>query len=307
MPGRRDHTAPMVSSSLRGSEPRGETILAWLVGSRRRRLLDRPVHQAEPALLWRLVVALRRGRAGTVLQQPWAGRPLEDRVLLVVEYWRTNLTLSQQAPLFGVWKSAADRIIGHLGPHLALQPRKRFRKDTVLIVDGTPVPPRNHAVAKRSGNYRYSTNHQVLIDADIRLVVMARRGLPEKRNDCQAWDKSGTKAVVGNTIICPLTPPRVRPDRTPGLERRNHRSHKQVRARVGTPLTWSVPPGQLPSSPPSSSRASRVSWCSSPRTRARSATTSRSRATAGSTSPSSAKARARPNLVVMTSGCSGLA
>ncbi|CAM3346174.1 hypothetical protein STSO111631_15150 [Stackebrandtia soli] len=36
-------------------------------------------------------------------------------------------------------KSAADRIIDHLGPMLALQPRKRFAKDAVLIVDGTQI------------------------------------------------------------------------------------------------------------------------------------------------------------------------
>jgi hypothetical protein len=62
---------------------------------------------------------------------------LEDRVLLVAAYWRTNLTMRQLAPLFGVSKSAADRIVDHLGPMLALQPRKRFAKGTVLIVDGT--------------------------------------------------------------------------------------------------------------------------------------------------------------------------
>jgi hypothetical protein len=33
--------------------------------------------------------------------QPWS-LPLEDRVLLVAAYWRTNLTLRQLAPLFGV-------------------------------------------------------------------------------------------------------------------------------------------------------------------------------------------------------------
>ena len=65
--------------------------------------------------------------------------PLEDRVLLVAAYWRTNLTLRQLASLFGVSKSAADRIIDNLAPSLALQQRKRVRKDTVLIVDGTLI------------------------------------------------------------------------------------------------------------------------------------------------------------------------
>jgi Helix-turn-helix of DDE superfamily endonuclease len=41
-------------------------------------------------------------------------------VLLVAAYWRTNLTLRQLDPLFGISKSTADRIIGHLGSVLAL-------------------------------------------------------------------------------------------------------------------------------------------------------------------------------------------
>lgn len=63
---------------------------------------------------------VRRGR-------PW-GLPLEDRLLLVAAYWRTNLTLRQLAPLFGISKSAADRIIGQIGPPLALKPRRRFAR-----------------------------------------------------------------------------------------------------------------------------------------------------------------------------------
>lgn len=68
--------------------------------------------------------------------RPWS-LSLEDRVLLVAAYWRTTLTMRQLAPLFGISKSAADRIIDHIGPLLALRQRNQFRKDTVLIVDGT--------------------------------------------------------------------------------------------------------------------------------------------------------------------------
>lgn len=50
-------------------------------------------------------------------------------MLLVTAYWRTNLTLRQLALLFGVSKSAGDRVIDRLGPKLAFQPRKRFAKD----------------------------------------------------------------------------------------------------------------------------------------------------------------------------------
>jgi hypothetical protein len=111
---------------------------------------------------------------------------LEDRVLLVAAYWRTSLTLRQLAPLFGVSKSAADRVVDHLSPLLALEPRQRFREDTVLIVDGTLVPTRDHSVAAQSKNYWYSTNRQVVIDADTRLVVAVGRPLPGNRNDCTA-------------------------------------------------------------------------------------------------------------------------
>jgi hypothetical protein len=88
--------------------------------------------------------AVRRGR-------PWR-LPLEDRALLVTTYWRTNLTMRQLGSLFGVSRSAADRIIDHLGPLLALRPRKRFRKDTVLIAGGTLAPTRDRTVVEQSKN-----------------------------------------------------------------------------------------------------------------------------------------------------------
>lgn len=109
-----------------------------------------PFSGLSPRLFGKLVTALRRDGADAASKgRPW-GLPLEDRVLLVVAYWRTNLTMRQLAPLFGVSKSAAGRIIDQLGPMLALRPRKRFRKDTVLIVDGTLVPTRDHSIAERS-------------------------------------------------------------------------------------------------------------------------------------------------------------
>lgn len=70
----------------------------------------------------------------------------------------------------------------------------------MLIVDGTLVLTRDHTIAAQSKNYRYSTNHQVVIDADTRLVVMVGRPLPGNRNDCKAWQESGAKAAVGKTM-----------------------------------------------------------------------------------------------------------
>ncbi len=162
-----------------------------------------PFTGLSPRQFGKLITALRREGAAPVRKgRPWS-LPLEDRVLLVAAYWRTNLTLRQLAPLFGVSKSAADRIIDHLGPALALQQRRRFRKDAVLIVDGTlvPIPTRDHQVAEQSKNYRYSTNHQVVIDADTRLVVAVGRPLPGNRNDCKAWELSGAKDAVGKTTV----------------------------------------------------------------------------------------------------------
>ncbi|GAA1292317.1 hypothetical protein GCM10009634_45250 [Saccharothrix xinjiangensis] len=95
---------------------------------------------------------------------------LADRVLLLATYWRTNLTMRQLGPLFGVSHAAAHRVIDTVAPLLALAPVKRRRIDQVAIVDGTLVPTRDHRLAARSKNYRHSTNLQVAIDADTRLL-----------------------------------------------------------------------------------------------------------------------------------------
>lgn len=93
-----------------------------------------PFTGLSPRLFEKLVTVLRREGADAVRRgRPWS-LPLEDRVLLVAAYWRTNLTMRQLAPLFGVSKSAAARIIDHLGPMLALQPRKRFAQGTGLVI-----------------------------------------------------------------------------------------------------------------------------------------------------------------------------
>ncbi|GAA3660727.1 hypothetical protein GCM10023079_56350 [Streptomyces chitinivorans] len=165
-------------------------------------------------------------------------------MLLVAAYWRTNLTLRRLAPLFGVSRSAADRIVDHLGPALALQPRKRYGTDTVLIVDGTLVTTRDHTIAEQSKNCRYSTNHQVVIDADTRLVVAVGRPVPGNRNDCKAWEISGTKDAVGTTptviadggyrgtgLVIPHRREKGQTD-LPDWKEEHNASHRTVRARV---------------------------------------------------------------------------
>ncbi|MDX3059461.1 transposase family protein [Streptomyces sp. NE06-03E] len=190
----------------------------------------------------KLVTVLRCEGADAVGKgRPWS-LSLEDRTLLVAAYWRTNLTMRQLALLFGVSKSAAVRIIDHLGPMIALRPPRCFANDTVLIADGTLVPTRDHTIAERSKNYRYSTNHQVVIDADTRHVVLVGRPLPGNRNDCKAWEESGAKAAVGTTttiadsgypgtgLVMPHR--RRKAEELPDWKQAHNKSHKQVRARV---------------------------------------------------------------------------
>jgi hypothetical protein len=71
---------------------------------------------------------VRKGR-------PWS-LTLEDRILLVAAYWRTNLTLRQLAPLFGVSKAAGGRATvladgGYRGTGLLI-PHRRERGQTEL-------------------------------------------------------------------------------------------------------------------------------------------------------------------------------
>ncbi|MGW2746563.1 transposase [Streptomyces sp. NPDC001450] len=201
-----------------------------------------PCTGLSPRCFGKLAAAVRREQA--VDQQrgrPWS-LSLEDRVLLVTAYWRTNLTMRQLAPLFGISKSAADRIIDHLGPMLGLRQRKRFHKDTVLIVDGILVPTRDHSVAEQLKNYRYSTAYQVVIDADTRRVVVVGRLLPGKRHDSRGWEESGAKTAVGKTMtiadggyqVTGLVIPhrRGKGEELSAWKAEHNRSHEQVRARV---------------------------------------------------------------------------
>jgi hypothetical protein len=67
------------------------------------------------------IVARRGGPAvadGGRRGRPWA-LSLADRVLLVAVYYRTNLTYRQIALLFGISKSAVDRVIDQVAPLLA--------------------------------------------------------------------------------------------------------------------------------------------------------------------------------------------
>lgn len=105
------------------------------------------------------------------------------------------------------------------------------------------MPTRDHTVAEQSKNYRYSTNHQVVIDADTRLVVAVGRPVTGNRNDCKAWEFSGAKAALGRaTVIADggyrgtglLVLHRRERGQTelPAWKEEHNTSHRKVRARV---------------------------------------------------------------------------
>jgi hypothetical protein len=203
-------------------------------------------------------IVRRRGGEQTGAGRRW-GLDLADRVLLVAVYYRTNLTLRQAALLFGISKSAAGRVIDHLGPLLVLAPvQRRHSPGTVLIVDGTLVPTHDRTVAASSKNYRYSANLQVVIDANTRLTVAVGRSTPGSRNDCRAWTESGAaEACAGAAVmadggyhgpncagvIIPYPKPRNGGD-LPDWKEDLNRTHRRVRARVEHALahmkTWNI-------------------------------------------------------------------
>ncbi|RSO09074.1 IS5/IS1182 family transposase [Streptomyces sp. WAC 06783] len=179
---------------------------------------------------------------------PGGGRPwclsLADRVLLVAVYYRTNLTMRQLAPLFGISSATVCRVIQRLRPLLALEPAARptDAADRLWIVDGTLIPVRDRTVGASSRNYRFSANVQVIIDADTRLVIATARPAPGNKADAHVWRNSGLPAqcqgvpVLGdgaylNTGL--IVPHRKRPGRPllPG-EKEDNAEHRKVRARV---------------------------------------------------------------------------
>ena len=145
-------------------------------------------------------------RSGDTIADGRPGRPwaltLPDRVLLVAVYWRTNLTMRQIGTLFGVSHSAAYRAIDTLGPLFALAPVRRRPKGQVAIVDGTLIPTRDHRLAAQSKNYRYSTNLQVAIDANTRLVIALGEPQPGNRNDTMVYRSSGINTqLAGREVV----------------------------------------------------------------------------------------------------------
>ncbi|MFD7232800.1 transposase family protein [Streptomyces sp. NPDC059881] len=190
-----------------------------------------------------LRVVRERGGNGPGGGRPWC-LPLADRVLLVAVYCRTNLTMRQLAPLFGVSPATVCRVIQRLCPLLALEPAARpiAAADRLWIVDGILIPVRDRKLGVSSRNHRFSANVQVIIEADTKLVVATARPAPGNKADAHVWRNSDLPAqcqgvtVLGdgayiNTGL--VVPHRKRPGRPllPGEEADNA-GHRKVGARV---------------------------------------------------------------------------
>ncbi|MFJ8828367.1 transposase family protein [Streptomyces sp. NPDC102467] len=190
-----------------------------------------------------LKVVRERGGNGTLRGRPWS-LPLAERVLVVAVYYRTNLTMRQLAPLFGISSSTVCRVIQRLGPLLALEPvsRPTDGADRLWIVDGTLIPVRDRHLGTSSRNYRFSANVQVIVDADTRLVIAAARPVPGTTADAHAWRNSGlAEHCAGVTVLgdgaylnCGMVVPHRKRPRRPLLpgEEDDNAAHRKVRARV---------------------------------------------------------------------------
>ncbi|MEV7600995.1 transposase family protein [Kitasatospora sp. NPDC089797] len=165
-------------------------------------------------------VVRERGDNGPGGGRPWC-LPPADRVLLVAVYYRTDLTMRQSAPLFGISTATVCRIVQRLGPLLALEAVARPAPgvERLWIVDGTLIPVRDPTVGASGRNYRLSANVQVVIDADTRLVVATARPVP------------GNKAYTNTRLVIPHRRRAGRPLLLRAQEEDNA-EHRRVRARV---------------------------------------------------------------------------
>lgn len=123
----------------------------------------------------------------------------------------------------------------------------------MAIVDGTLVLTRDQRLAAPPKNYRFSTNVQIAIDADTRLVIATGDPQPGNRNDCTVYRTSGIKDQLADRPVmtdggyrgnpelsCPIANPRMAscPDWQEGLNspRRRH---------VGRSSRWTIPAGEV--------------------------------------------------------------
>jgi hypothetical protein len=121
---------------------------------------------------------VRRGR-------PWA-LPLDQRIVIACTSLRTNLTVRELAAVFGISSAQAQRIVTDIVRRLAalvIASPEDLDRRYGWIVDGTLVPTRDHRVAAKAKNYRWSCNAQVLIRRKDLRVISVVAGGPGNRND----------------------------------------------------------------------------------------------------------------------------
>ena len=151
-----------------------------------------------------LKVVRERGGNGTLRGRPWS-LPLAERVLMVAVHCRTNLTMRQLGPLFGVSSSTVCRVIQRLGPLPALEPVSHIADaaDRLWIVDGSPWSRSTTGTSAQSRNYRSSANVQVIVDADIRLVIAAARARRSRRAASRTWCTGSGVPAIADVVMAP--------------------------------------------------------------------------------------------------------
>lgn len=105
------------------------------------------------------------------------------------------------------------------------------------------MPTCDRSIAASSKNYRYSTNLQVVTDANSRPVVAIGLPLPGGRDDCRAFTESGVKRVCrgartiadggyqGTSLLIPHLKRRGESHLSPHQKAENA-VHRRARARV---------------------------------------------------------------------------
>ena len=101
---------------------------------------------------------------------------------------RTNLTVRELAAVFDISHAHAHahRIVAdivHRIARLAAATPERLDRRYSWVVDGSLVPTRDHCIAAKAKNYRWSCNVQVLIRRTDLHVVAVTGGGPGNRND----------------------------------------------------------------------------------------------------------------------------
>ncbi len=198
-------------------------------------------------------------RLPAAANRPLRGRPwshsLRDRVLIVCVALRTNLTIRELAVVFATSKSSIHRVLLTITPHLAAgfaSTMPNTDRRHTWILDGTLIPTRDHRVAAKSKNYRWSCNAQILVrHRDLRLVAVAGGG-PGNRNDPIHYRGSSIEAMCqhhrrvladgGYRGVPELITPTFHRNRI--LRDRAWRRHRRRRARVEHVIaqlkTWRV-------------------------------------------------------------------